>query len=734
VHYSYVQISAAAANRRRLLAPQPQPHPQRRLAGVEFTLTVRTAPAAAPAVAAAAQSIGASSGRAASLAAFITQDLVDSGVGPAGGGAVGLAALPAAVVAEAQAAPAYVAPPPATAASAANACAACGLPRPGGGSCACASFRTSGCRLSIWWKLRADGAVVDFKVSSPQSAWFSVGLNPARQMAGAYAVIVAPAEAAAADRVREFTIGGSYDINSLAVQASQDLTDVGVTQVDGVTAATFSRAVDTPDASDIAFNLGGTDGMVEACGSSNAIAYHSARGDWVHDWTAAAPAPAAPTPPPTPAPTPAPTPPGRCGTMTRTIVIPQCDMTVVASFSGAGAAASVTFDITMARRAWLALGLNAAGTMAGSYAVVVKPGEAVGAASVREYNIGGGYSTASVAAQTSQDLTAASVTQSGGSTTASFTRLLRTADAEDAAVGCAAAQTLVFACGAGNGFGQHALADRGAVSYDWVAGVGSAAGQGGMTASVIALHAALMLLAWALLIPCGVAVAALFKDFKKDAWWFRVHRAGSVAGLICATVGFAVIAGATSDANRAHFGGGHQRLGLAVMLLGWLQPLNAALRPPAPKAGDKAGGAKQPRRRVWELVHKGSGRLALCLGFAACASGLGQVGPNGLGLEVVHGGLTAFFVAALAAVVLLVGYGCAKRGKARSGVAGGGGENEKGGAGRGAGGGARGAVQAGAVDGSPRERRNGPGEDSEMGRGLGIRVAPAAGAGPMVRC
>ena len=93
-------ISAAAANRRRLAG--------RRLAGVTFTLTVRAAPAAAAQVAETAQSIGASAGRAASLASFIQQDLAASGV--ADGATLSVQALPAPVVAQSLPAPAYVAP------------------------------------------------------------------------------------------------------------------------------------------------------------------------------------------------------------------------------------------------------------------------------------------------------------------------------------------------------------------------------------------------------------------------------------------------------------------------------------------------------------------------------------------------------------------------------------------------------------------------------------------------
>ena len=120
---------------------------------------------------------------------------------------------------------------------------------------------------------------------------------------------------------------------------------------------------------------------------------------------------------------------------------------------------------------------------------------------------------------------------------------------------------------------MHDAGDRGAVKYDWATGVGVAA-TGGMSAGVIALHGALMLLAWALLIPCGVAVAALFKDFKADAWWLRVHRGCNSLGLLCATVAFAAVASATPGG--AHFAGTHQRLGLAVLLLGWLQVMAVA--------------------------------------------------------------------------------------------------------------------------------------------------------------
>jgi hypothetical protein len=419
----------------------------------------------------------------------------------------------------------------------------------------------------------------------------------------------------------------------------------------GLTSATFSRAVSTGDPDDFTISKLGSDTMMEACGTSNTLGYHRARWSWLHDWTATATSQAAAAATTTAAPAAV----GVCGMVSRTVDIPKCDMSVVSTFSGSGAAARVTFDVTMKRAAWFALGINPQGTMAGSYAVIAKPGVA-GAGALQEYSIGGYTSGAVVAhADVHQNLEAAVVVQAGGQTTASFTRLVTTADSADTPITCASPQTLVFACGTGNGFGQHAFGDRGSLVYDWSSGVG-AAKESGMSAGAIALHAGLMVIGWALLIPCGVAFASLFKGFS---WWFRMHRLLVVAGLLAVTVGFAVIVSAKGDAGGAHFGGGHQQIGLAVMLLGWLQPLNAFLRP---HATDK-GGKPTCARLLWERLHKTSGRVAIVLGIVACVSGLAKIGPTELDLKDKRPGLVALFAISVVAVASLVMYGCTKRAK-----------------------------------------------------------------------
>jgi hypothetical protein len=215
VHYNYIMITAAVANRQLRQDDKVQELPRRRLAGIKFTLTVHTTPAQAVAVSTVAQSISVSPARAASLASHIEQDITDSGA--ASGVTMGMAALPVPVVVQGQVAPVWTEPT--------NWCDICAASSPG--SCACATVLTAACRIRMWWKLRADGATVDFKVAlaaadqvNPASAlaWLAVGLNPSATMAGTYTVIVAPAEVAAVDRVREYAVGSNGVAAPLTVQ------------------------------------------------------------------------------------------------------------------------------------------------------------------------------------------------------------------------------------------------------------------------------------------------------------------------------------------------------------------------------------------------------------------------------------------------------------------------------------------------------------------------------------
>ncbi len=97
-------------------------------------------------------------------------------------------------------------------------------------------------------------------------------------------------------------------------------------------------------------------------------------------------------------------------------------------------------------------------------------------------------------------------------------------------------------------------------------------------------HGAIMFLAWGVFLPLGIFIARFTKTLKPGAKvpvWFQYHRIIQSVGLCFALVGFIM---ALTMVDGDHFMRPHQRLGLAVMIVGLLQPMNALIRPhPQPR-------------------------------------------------------------------------------------------------------------------------------------------------------
>ena len=105
-----------------------------------------------------------------------------------------------------------------------------------------------------------------------------------------------------------------------------------------------------------------------------------------------------------------------------------------------------------------------------------------------------------------------------------------------------------------------------------------------------------------------------------------------------------------------HFDGSsaHKIIGLVVVILGTLQPANAVIRP-HPVSGE----AKTNARTAWEVIHKGSGWIAVMLGIVNVCLGVALVGQQNYNDAVVGiaaamaaigiGGVVIFFIAATVA-------------------------------------------------------------------------------------
>jgi len=155
-------------------------------------------------------------------------------------------------------------------------------------------------------------------------------------------------------------------------------------------------------------------------------------------------------------------------------------------------------------------------------------------------------------------------------------------------------------------------------------------------------HGVLMLLGWGVLLPQGI-LAARYLKWRGPLFYklhLRLQISGmllGVAGLVLALVQFAPFGGGV---------GGHSLLGLVVSALGLLQPLNGALRP-------KKGA---PRRVLWEVLHKGSGYLAMLLAVPTIYLGILTLHEQeAIALPRTLAGFGGAYTAVLAATLLAAG-------------------------------------------------------------------------------
>lgn len=123
-----------------------------------------------------------------------------------------------------------------------------------------------------------------------------------------------------------------------------------------------------------------------------------------------------------------------------------------------------------------------------------------------------------------------------------------------------------------------------------------------------------MALGWGVAIPIGVLIARTLKD--KDPLWFQIHRGANMCGLLVALAAWVISLAKFGPLNVGASGDGaasaHTVIGMAVMILGVLQPINALMRP---HKGDA-------NRWIFNWVHWTAGRLAWAGGIANVALGI----------------------------------------------------------------------------------------------------------------
>lgn len=150
-------------------------------------------------------------------------------------------------------------------------------------------------------------------------------------------------------------------------------------------------------------------------------------------------------------------------------------------------------------------------------------------------------------------------------------------------------------------------------------------------------HALFMIASWGCLLPLGVVWARNLRKsdrrFQGHPLWFAGHRLLQSSGWFLQLCGFGCILAQKSGGT--HFHAPHEILGLIVVIVGTLQPVNAQLRHLKSVGHPAPDGTCTLGRKLWELLHKGAGCTAVGLGVVNIVFGVFYANGFGFGGEFV---------------------------------------------------------------------------------------------------
>jgi len=130
-------------------------------------------------------------------------------------------------------------------------------------------------------------------------------------------------------------------------------------------------------------------------------------------------------------------------------------------------------------------------------------------------------------------------------------------------------------------------------------------------------HASMMIIGWGTLLPLGVIIAKLGRHLEPNGLWFKLHRPLQIIGLCFAFTGWII---ALTQFNALEYGVGdrmiHAYIGMIVMSMGLLQPINAFFRPHIDPEHDKS-----TLRFAWEILHKSFGYISILLAVVVISIG-----------------------------------------------------------------------------------------------------------------
>lgn len=310
---------------------------------------------------------------------------------------------------------------------------------------------------------------------------------------------------------------------------------------------------------------------------------------------------------------------------------------------------SVTFVATATTRGWVGLGFQSDGRtgMAGADIVLGTWDAASGKGSVEDYHAAG---TMQPARDSVQSISSASFTydpSGDGTAVLTFTRPLRSSDADDVSLSLSGTSSVIFATGATSMdlASKHPYGSRGSGTLNLASGASKT--KTGSWPAFVWIHVVGMILSWVVMAPIAVISIRYFKTSGSSATVVHKVIMGFVASSLAPLVLLTVISGLFSRGG----GGGRSRLQVFHLSWAWIYVLlivpQFILGHVIDLARTKANYAVRFRRL--RMSHRNAGRLMLILVIPQIISGyvLSDMGAGGwifLGLVI---GVVALAVLAL---------------------------------------------------------------------------------------
>eukprot|EP00934_Nitzschia_sp_Nitz4_P005301 Nitzschia sp. Nitz4//scaffold265_size26576//15572//18151//NITZ4_008250-RA/size26576-processed-gene-0.16-mRNA-1//-1//CDS//3329544846//5291//frame0 len=144
------------------------------------------------------------------------------------------------------------------------------------------------------------------------------------------------------------------------------------------------------------------------------------------------------------------------------------------------------------------------------------------------------------------------------------------------------------------------------------------------------VHGIMLAVAWGLCAPIGIGASLIRDGFDRLGFakgtWYTIHFYMNAATIFLTLIGFVIALVAMAqqyESNATHFEGTHEKMGLAIAILAFMQGIGGYMRPGLPKKDENGDLPPKTTVRVgFEIGHRVVGGALLAMAWYNCHTGI----------------------------------------------------------------------------------------------------------------